>query len=425
MAKGSSRFSSATRQTEGGDSDGILHKSPKKLKKLSSMAEMNQSSQSTSTTTSSKRVKLPKKFFDDYDTVNHTSVPRKLRSAMKKRQYESVSPSSPNNKNRVRKFEMDSEDRNRKLKVGVDEQHPTISESNAEKITKDEEEAMAALVAMAGIIPGNDNSTEDINLKNETSAAEASNLQEKSDSKTGGSPAASKPKDLVQESVQIEDLNEIRNTFSVKKDSKDVTDGNKLRKRCSSHVYICQFIKDLQFAEGKLVNSVQERKQRAYTDAKTDKIPENVTNGNADKISNKTSTENRTIFQDQRQVQNHSAAASGQVPVLPLFGSPLYDPSQWARPLFPKQSMWMSPLIPGARYQNWPNGGCETMPPGSNSYGRMSAGSNYAQSSLLDTGKTPQQLQYKTQFGHRSSGFDESGGLFLVDRSPTLKLTLQ
>lgn len=418
MAKGSSRFSAATRQTEGGDSDGILHKSSKKLKKLSSVSEMNQSSQSTSTTTSSKRVKLPKKFFDDYDTVNHASVPRKLRSAMKKRDYESVSPSSPNNRNRIRRFEMDSKDLSRKLKVGSDEQQLIISESNEEKITKDEEEAMAALVAMAGIIPGNDNKTEEINLKNETSAAEASNLQEKHDSKTCGSQIASKSKDLVQESVQIEDLNETRNTFGVKKDSKDVvTDGNKSRKRCSSHVYICRFIKDLQVTEGKLVNSHQEPKQRAYTDAKTDKIPENITNGNADKISNKLSTANRTIFQDQRQAQNHSAATSGQVSVLPLFGSPLYDPSQWSRPLFPKQHMWMSPFIPGVRYQNWLNGGCDTMPPGSSSYGGMAGGSNYAQPSLLDT--------RKMQFGHRSSGFDENGGLFVVDSSPTLKLTLQ
>ncbi|KAI8548936.1 hypothetical protein RHMOL_Rhmol07G0312200 [Rhododendron molle] len=40
----------------------------------------------------SKRFKLPRKFFDDCNTVDHASVPRKLRSATKKRNHASISP---------------------------------------------------------------------------------------------------------------------------------------------------------------------------------------------------------------------------------------------------------------------------------------------------------------------------------------------
>ncbi|XP_039049063.1 uncharacterized protein LOC120190000 [Hibiscus syriacus] len=45
--------------------------------------------------------KIPKKFFYDCNVLNHASIPRKLRSAMKKRSQESISPPPPDSKKRT------------------------------------------------------------------------------------------------------------------------------------------------------------------------------------------------------------------------------------------------------------------------------------------------------------------------------------
>ncbi|KAF7139540.1 hypothetical protein RHSIM_Rhsim07G0247100 [Rhododendron simsii] len=54
------------------------------------------------TTSISKRFKLPRKFFDDCNTVDHASIPRKLRSATKKRNHASISPPLSHKKKRDR-----------------------------------------------------------------------------------------------------------------------------------------------------------------------------------------------------------------------------------------------------------------------------------------------------------------------------------
>ncbi|KAI3772129.1 hypothetical protein L6452_03304 [Arctium lappa] len=49
------------------------------------LGEMDQLSHSINTNSTTKRVKLPKKFLDHCGAINHASTPRKIRSAMKKR----------------------------------------------------------------------------------------------------------------------------------------------------------------------------------------------------------------------------------------------------------------------------------------------------------------------------------------------------
>ncbi|XP_057973141.1 uncharacterized protein LOC131161411 [Malania oleifera] len=102
---------------------------------------------------SSKKFKIPKKFFDDCSSVDHPSVPRKLRSAMKKRNRESVSAPLPDfNKSdhtingvKKSKLNMNQEDL---------DQQPRRAISGP--ITKDEEEVVETLYALAGMFPDND-----------------------------------------------------------------------------------------------------------------------------------------------------------------------------------------------------------------------------------------------------------------------------
>lgn len=163
---------------------------------------------------------------------------------------------------------------------------------------------------------------------------------------------------------------------------KNVSGGNKSRKRCASHVYICRIIKDMQFLEGKMVNS--------NIQPKTDTSPENYMNSYVGIDLNEAIGASKTIFQDQQR-------ACG---VQPYFGNPFCDPSQWSRPVFPKQQMWVNPLIQ----------------PHLNSH---------LQPSMLDVLGSKQQLRYEVQLGQRSSGYQENGSLFRVDNPLTLKLTLQ
>ncbi|KAI3724429.1 hypothetical protein L2E82_36204 [Cichorium intybus] len=294
LGKGYTRFSASMLQTEGGDSIGISLKPSKKLKTLSSMGKIDQS-------ISTKRVKLPKKFFDDCYTVNHVPVPRKLRSAIKQRYYDVV---LQNPKDGKLLLQTPLEENNKKLEVNKEEgQHSTISESISEQITKDEEEAIAGLLLLDG-----NNNNEEVNLKSETSDSE----------------------DFVKNGPVIEDLNKSTKIVDVEKDCKDFRDGNESRKICSRHVYICQMIKQMQVTEVKTVNSHKE-----------------------------------LVFQDQMHgcgveargcsfAQDHT---SFQVPTPPYFGSPLYDPSQWPSL---RQQIWMNPFMAGARYQNWQKSGLET-----------------------------------------------------------------
>ncbi|GLT92011.1 hypothetical protein SLE2022_098700 [Rubroshorea leprosula] len=105
----------------------------------------------------SKRFKIPKKFFDDRNVVNHASVPRKLRSAMKKRNIKSVSPPLPDSKrlNNVPGGEKDVVNK-RKLNLKKSDLEWSRKLSVSGPITKDEEEVVETLYALAGMFPDND-----------------------------------------------------------------------------------------------------------------------------------------------------------------------------------------------------------------------------------------------------------------------------
>ncbi|KAL6295577.1 hypothetical protein ACE6H2_003719 [Prunus campanulata] len=109
----------------------------------------------------SKRFKLPKKFFDDCNGVDHASVPRKLRSAMKKRNRESASPSIPNSK----KLNHTMSGIESPKRDGVNKPKPYLKQGGSDRslretvsgdITKDEEEVVETLYALAGLFPNND-----------------------------------------------------------------------------------------------------------------------------------------------------------------------------------------------------------------------------------------------------------------------------
>lgn len=109
----------------------------------------------------SKRFKLPKKFYDDCNTVDHASVPRKLRSAIKKRTQESVSPPFPESRklnHTANGVELLRKDRVKKSKL----KHPEESEGSPgqatiRSISKDEEEVVETLYALAGMFSDTEN----------------------------------------------------------------------------------------------------------------------------------------------------------------------------------------------------------------------------------------------------------------------------
>ncbi|MFS8006752.1 hypothetical protein Hanom_Chr14g01252861 [Helianthus anomalus] len=320
MRKGSTRFPGVMRQT-GGGRIGISHKPSKKVKTLRSVAGVD---------------KLPKKLVNNGHTVNLVTVPRKSRSVLNKRYSD---PSSPSRTNAISRCHMPSADGNKKVKLDPDEQH---------SIMKIEEEAIAGLLALAA-----NNNTDEVKLNKISEAT------------------ASKTEDVVQKYAQIHDLNE----SDAKKDSKDVTVGNESRKRCASHVYICQIIKNLKNAKGKTVISHEE--------AKTVTTPETFMNLSTGINLNEAIPVNKNTFGSQ-------PSGCG---VQTYFGNPYCDPSQWSRPMFPNQQMWMNPFM----------------------YKALKSGS-YVQASLHSV------LGPKH---HPSSGYDENGAMFRVDSPQTLKLSLQ
>ncbi|XP_062164014.1 uncharacterized protein LOC133870807 isoform X2 [Alnus glutinosa] len=120
---------------------------------------------------SSKRFKISRKFFDDCNGVDHTSVPRKLRSAMKKRNRESVSPPLPDSKklnHTVSGVESHVKNGVRKPKLNMKR---TPEQTLSGPITKDEEEVVETLYALAGMFPSND--------VNEKSKLDGESMEEK------------------------------------------------------------------------------------------------------------------------------------------------------------------------------------------------------------------------------------------------------
>uniref|UniRef100_A0A2P2L5K3 Uncharacterized protein LOC8274655 n=1 Tax=Rhizophora mucronata TaxID=61149 RepID=A0A2P2L5K3_RHIMU len=98
-------------------------------------------------------------FFDNYSGPNHASVPRKLRSAMKKRIRKSISPPFLNPKGPIQAIgaiESPKKQSVKKSKVnakGVADCSPRHGFCGP--ITKDEEEVVETLHAMAGMFPNN------------------------------------------------------------------------------------------------------------------------------------------------------------------------------------------------------------------------------------------------------------------------------
>ncbi|GFY86242.1 hypothetical protein Acr_04g0009800 [Actinidia rufa] len=133
----------------GGDSVFPEKLKRERMRKLSVVGKIGSDSEDElrSTTSTSKRFKLPRKFFHDSKRVDYASVPRKLRSAMKKRNGESISPPLPGKKPR---------------KDGRKKSRPNEKQEDSEGspswpilglITKDEEEVVQTLYALAEMFP--------------------------------------------------------------------------------------------------------------------------------------------------------------------------------------------------------------------------------------------------------------------------------
>lgn len=139
-------------------------------------------SQSSMSNATAKRFKLPKKFFDDCNGVGHSSIPRKLRSAMKKRNRESMSPPLPDSKklnHTIGVVESLKKDGLKKSKLNIVKQGSSdwSQKQVIGPITKDEEEVVETLYAMAGMFPENDGANKS-KLESAPSEAESPALPE-------------------------------------------------------------------------------------------------------------------------------------------------------------------------------------------------------------------------------------------------------
>ncbi|MFS8000890.1 hypothetical protein Hanom_Chr13g01183871 [Helianthus anomalus] len=145
---------------------------------------------------------VTKKLSNLSHTIKYASTPRKLRSALEKRQQESRKtfvPTSPDSRNETDRFDWRLKDCTKKHKTAMDEH----KDSKLSLITKDEEEEAAqALFALA---------------------------------QTFTETCMNKTSDVELSSIMVP-LNEAKDT--------DVK--NALQKRCLIHVYICHFIKVVQ-----------------------------------------------------------------------------------------------------------------------------------------------------------------------------------
>ncbi|XP_055833268.1 uncharacterized protein LOC129902200 isoform X2 [Solanum dulcamara] len=104
-----------------------------------------------------KRFKFPKKFFDECNGVDHASVPRKVRSVIKKRIRKLISPPLSISKKAIRMSDGAETQRKYVNKSKINLTHCGSSRSIKEElegqITKDEEEVAETLYALAGMIP--------------------------------------------------------------------------------------------------------------------------------------------------------------------------------------------------------------------------------------------------------------------------------
>ncbi|XP_054818738.1 uncharacterized protein LOC129318154 isoform X2 [Prosopis cineraria] len=123
----------------------------------------------------SKRFKIAKRFFDDCNGVGHASVPRKLRSAVKKRNREYSLPDSERVNHKMNGIESPGKDGIKKTKQQGSPDWST-RQTVSGPITKDEEEVVETLYALAGMFLNND-SNERLKLEGDSSP-ENSNLQD-------------------------------------------------------------------------------------------------------------------------------------------------------------------------------------------------------------------------------------------------------
>ncbi|KAK7409914.1 hypothetical protein VNO78_00314 [Psophocarpus tetragonolobus] len=101
-----------------------------------------------------KKFKLPRKFLNDCNGVDHASVPRKIRSAVKKRGRESIFGDSEKLNRRMNGMESPQKDGIKKSKKQRSLGWSTRQVLSG-PITKDEEEVVETLYALAGMFPDN------------------------------------------------------------------------------------------------------------------------------------------------------------------------------------------------------------------------------------------------------------------------------
>lgn len=107
----------------------------------------------------SKRLKLPRKFSGGCNTVNHAPVPRKLRSAIKKRNHESISspflgnPKLNQVSNGVGRLKKDEKKFKMNLDTTQDVLDRCINKEVLGSITEDEQEVAETLYALAAMLP--------------------------------------------------------------------------------------------------------------------------------------------------------------------------------------------------------------------------------------------------------------------------------
>ncbi|XP_030541458.1 uncharacterized protein LOC115748931 isoform X1 [Rhodamnia argentea] len=167
-------------------------KREKKLKKLSSVCEKSRSfvggemkkgsdvspreEDGVEFVGAAKKLKLPRKLLGDCNAVDKASVPRKLRSAMKKRNRESLSKTLPDSKKMSHSVRGGESHKKNGVKKFKKERNSgwSLRAAVSGSMTKDEEEVAEALYALAGISPNNatnDNASGGDSLKDDRSGA--------------------------------------------------------------------------------------------------------------------------------------------------------------------------------------------------------------------------------------------------------------
>ncbi|RDX93621.1 hypothetical protein CR513_24085, partial [Mucuna pruriens] len=130
-----------------------------------------------------KKFKLPRKFVKDCNGVDHASVPRKIRTAVKKRGRESVLGDSEKVNHRMNGIESPQKEGIKKSKK---QRSPGWSTRQVlpGPITKDEEEVVETLYALAGMFPGNNGSNAKSELESESLPENSTVLQDQEESQS-------------------------------------------------------------------------------------------------------------------------------------------------------------------------------------------------------------------------------------------------